>query len=248
MPIRDGGANLKKVEVKLPLSLALDPDNAQALCKPEQRVANCPKTSIVGQATAVGAPARSERAGVLRRGRARTPSGPDDPDAAQALDPAVGRRRDDRPRRELQRRLHRPPGHDVRRHPRRADQALPAEDQRRQARHPRRRRASRCVRARQDDRHALHGPERPDQGRRVQAKIAGCKTKPTVKKTTTSKSKKALTVQIGDVGVGRVSLSAGGLLHSVTRTLTSARTTQASITARLSGKTRAALSRRARSR
>jgi hypothetical protein len=49
-----GGANLKKAEVKLPLSLALDPDNAQALCKPEQRVAlNCPKTSIVGQATAV---------------------------------------------------------------------------------------------------------------------------------------------------------------------------------------------------
>jgi hypothetical protein len=49
-----GGANLKKVEVKLPLSLALDPDNAQALCKPEQRVAlNCPKTSIVGTARAM---------------------------------------------------------------------------------------------------------------------------------------------------------------------------------------------------
>jgi hypothetical protein len=48
-----GGANLKKVEVKLPLSLALDPDNAQALCKPEQRVAlSCPKASIVGTATA----------------------------------------------------------------------------------------------------------------------------------------------------------------------------------------------------
>ena len=48
-----GGANLKKVEVKLPLSLALDPDNAQALCKPEQRLAlACPKSSIVGQAIA----------------------------------------------------------------------------------------------------------------------------------------------------------------------------------------------------
>ena len=48
-----GGANIKKVEVKLPLSLALDPDNAQGLCKPEQRVAlACPKSSIVGQATA----------------------------------------------------------------------------------------------------------------------------------------------------------------------------------------------------
>jgi hypothetical protein len=49
-----GGANVSKVEVKLPLSLALDPDNAQALCKPEQRVAlACPASSIVGTATAV---------------------------------------------------------------------------------------------------------------------------------------------------------------------------------------------------
>jgi hypothetical protein len=48
-----GGANLKKAEVKLPLSLALDPDNANGLCKPEQRVAlSCPKSSIVGTATA----------------------------------------------------------------------------------------------------------------------------------------------------------------------------------------------------
>jgi hypothetical protein len=49
-----GGANVSKVEVKLPLSLALDPDNAQGLCKPEQRVAlACPASSIVGTATAV---------------------------------------------------------------------------------------------------------------------------------------------------------------------------------------------------
>jgi hypothetical protein len=48
-----GGANLRKAEVKLPLALALDPDNANGLCKPEQRVAlNCPKSSIVGTATA----------------------------------------------------------------------------------------------------------------------------------------------------------------------------------------------------
>ncbi|HEV7492354.1 hypothetical protein [Baekduia sp.] len=48
-----GGANLRKVVAKLPLSLALDPDNAQALCKPEQRLARaCPATSIVGQARA----------------------------------------------------------------------------------------------------------------------------------------------------------------------------------------------------
>ena len=51
-----GHANLRRVQVKLPLSLALDPDNAQALCEfadgtkvdPE-----CPKGSIVGRARAV---------------------------------------------------------------------------------------------------------------------------------------------------------------------------------------------------
>jgi hypothetical protein len=49
-----GGANLRKAVVKLPLSIALDPDNAQQLCKPEQRAAlACPARSIIGKATAV---------------------------------------------------------------------------------------------------------------------------------------------------------------------------------------------------
>jgi hypothetical protein len=48
---KPGGSNLKTAEVKLPLSVALDPDNAQALCKPEQRAAlTCPAASIVGHA------------------------------------------------------------------------------------------------------------------------------------------------------------------------------------------------------
>jgi hypothetical protein len=50
-----GGANLKKVQVALPLSLALDPDNAQALCEfadGSKVEPSCPKASIVGQATA----------------------------------------------------------------------------------------------------------------------------------------------------------------------------------------------------
>jgi hypothetical protein len=51
-----GQANLGKAAVKLPLSLALDPENAQsdALCEFEagQRV-DCPPSSIIGQATAV---------------------------------------------------------------------------------------------------------------------------------------------------------------------------------------------------
>jgi hypothetical protein len=50
-----GQANMKKVTVKLPLSLALDPENAQsdALCEFEagQRV-DCPASSIIGRAIA----------------------------------------------------------------------------------------------------------------------------------------------------------------------------------------------------
>jgi hypothetical protein len=51
-----GQANLKKVQVALPLSLALDPDNAQALCEfadGSKVDPTCPKASIVGTATAV---------------------------------------------------------------------------------------------------------------------------------------------------------------------------------------------------
>ncbi len=53
---RKGDANLKRVQVRLPLSLALDPDNAQALCefKDGTKVDPvCPKGSIVGRAKAV---------------------------------------------------------------------------------------------------------------------------------------------------------------------------------------------------
>ncbi|HEV7493175.1 hypothetical protein [Baekduia sp.] len=50
-----GQANLKKVTVTLPLSLALDPDNAQALCEftdGSKIDPTCPKGSIVGHAVA----------------------------------------------------------------------------------------------------------------------------------------------------------------------------------------------------
>jgi len=48
-----GEAGIKKAKVSLPLALALDPDNAQALCEYEDGLKiNCPKTSIVGRATA----------------------------------------------------------------------------------------------------------------------------------------------------------------------------------------------------
>ncbi len=49
-----GEAGLRRVEVAMPLSLALDPDNAKALCEPAQAEAKaCPEASIVGDATAI---------------------------------------------------------------------------------------------------------------------------------------------------------------------------------------------------
>jgi hypothetical protein len=52
---KSGQANLKKVRVALPLSLALDPDNANGLCEfvdGSKVTPTCPKSSIVGTATA----------------------------------------------------------------------------------------------------------------------------------------------------------------------------------------------------
>jgi hypothetical protein len=49
-----GEANIKQAKVILPLSLALDPDNANGLCEPTDAAADkCPAASIVGQAKAV---------------------------------------------------------------------------------------------------------------------------------------------------------------------------------------------------
>jgi hypothetical protein len=49
-----GESGLKRVQVALPLSVALDPNNAQALCTPQQAAARaCPPGSIIGNATAV---------------------------------------------------------------------------------------------------------------------------------------------------------------------------------------------------
>lgn len=51
---RPGEANQRSAQVTLPLNLALDPQNAKALCEPAQAARNaCPAESIVGAASAV---------------------------------------------------------------------------------------------------------------------------------------------------------------------------------------------------
>ena len=51
---KDGDANIKQAKVILPLSLALDPDNANGLCEPtDAAIDSCPAKSIVGVAKAV---------------------------------------------------------------------------------------------------------------------------------------------------------------------------------------------------
>jgi hypothetical protein len=50
----EGQAHLRRVAAKLPLSLALEPENAQTLCEYEDGLrVQCPRSSIIGRATAV---------------------------------------------------------------------------------------------------------------------------------------------------------------------------------------------------
>ncbi|HMJ35006.1 MAG TPA: hypothetical protein VK501_13925 [Baekduia sp.] len=51
---KGGEANIRQVKVTLPLSLALDPDNARALCEYADGLrGSCPESSVIGRATAV---------------------------------------------------------------------------------------------------------------------------------------------------------------------------------------------------
>ena len=141
---RAGDANLKRVQVTLPLSLALDPDNAQALCEFEDGTKadpTCPKGSIVGRAVArtplLDQPLTG--AGVLRQERPHRPEvGPSDPHAADARDPAAWRERDQaEPQGHQQRVQQRPAREHVRGDSRRPGVQVRSDDQRRQERDPR---------------------------------------------------------------------------------------------------------------
>ncbi|MCW3001619.1 MAG: hypothetical protein JWQ20_917, partial [Conexibacter sp.] len=51
---KGGEANIRQVKVTLPLSLALDPDNAEALCEYADGLrSSCPESSVIGHATAI---------------------------------------------------------------------------------------------------------------------------------------------------------------------------------------------------
>ncbi|MDX6734013.1 MAG: hypothetical protein QOC54_3961, partial [Baekduia sp.] len=51
---KSGEANIRQVKVTLPLSLALDPGNAETLCEyADGQRGSCPETSVIGSATAI---------------------------------------------------------------------------------------------------------------------------------------------------------------------------------------------------
>jgi hypothetical protein len=234
-----GGANLKKVEVKLPLSIALDPDNAQALCKPEERLAlNCPKASIVGTATAVSVLPHPLTGpvyfveGLRKSSTGRTihtlpklwiPLSGDgvtvDVNASSAVD-SINRLQttfDNVPDAPLsQVRLKINGG----KHGILVVSGNPGT----------------CDRDKTID-SRFTGQNGQVEVSESQVSVEGCK--PSVKKTTTSS--KAVTLRVGNLGNGKLTLSGGALLRSSSRTLKGA--TEATITAKLTSKARAALRR-----
>jgi hypothetical protein len=237
-----GGANLQKAEVKLPLSIALDPDNAQALCKPEERVAlKCPKASIVGQATAVSVLPHPLTGpvyfveGLRKSATGRTihtlpklwiPLSGDgvtiDVNASSAVDST----------KRLQTTFDAVPDAPIKqfhlkisggKHGVLVVSGKPGT----------------CERDKTiDSRFTGQNGQVLVSGSKVT--VEGCK--PTVKKTKTTA--KAVTLQVDNLGAGRLTLSGGTLLRRSSKTLKS--TTEASITATLTTKARAALRRHGR--
>ncbi|MCW2996322.1 MAG: hypothetical protein JWQ18_3817 [Conexibacter sp.] len=237
-----GGANLAKVEAKLPLSLALDPDNAQGLCKPEERVAlNCPKASIVGQAKVVSVlkdpltgPVYFVE-GLRKSATGRTiktlpklwiPLSGDgvtiDLDADSAVDSSerlVTTFHDipDAPIKSVSLNI------DGGKHGILVVSGKP----------------STCERDRNFD-IRLTGQNNATKVSTAKAAIEGCK--PSVK--SAKSSSKSVTLRVGNLGAGKLTVSAGGLLTRASRTLRSG--TEASITAKLTSKARASLRRHAK--
>ena len=232
-----GGANLDKVEVKLPLSVALDPDNAQELCKPLQRLAlNCPKTSIVGSATAVSILPHPLTGPVyFVEGTRKSASGRTIstlpklwiPLSGDGVTIDVNADSDVDSIKRLVTTFHDIPDAPIKsfklkinggKHGILVVSGKPGT----------------CDRDKTID-GRFTGQNDETQVWTSQVKVDGCK--PTVKKT--KASSKAVTLRIVNLSSGKLTLSGGALLTTSSRTLKSA--TQASITAKLTNKARAAL-------
>jgi len=139
-----GQGNLLQAAVKLPLSLALDPENAEVLCdyaEGQKDDPQCPQGSIVGRAIAHADPRpAADGPGVLHPARAHDGERPAGADAAGAHDPAARRGRAQPPG-DQQRPARRQARGDVRGRAGRAGLPLRAAARRRPQRDPRGERA-----------------------------------------------------------------------------------------------------------
>ncbi|HET6505909.1 MAG TPA: hypothetical protein VFG42_03910 [Baekduia sp.] len=233
-----GGSNYAKVEAKLPLALALEPSNAQSLCKPEQAAAfNCPKTSIVGSATARSVlPHELSGPVYFVEGRRKTSTGrtkaslPDlwIPLSADGvtIDVRASSQVDSSDR--LVTTFHDLPDAPIKNFDLKISGGkhgiLVVSGK------------STCDRDMTFD---LRYTGQNDETKVATAKpkVAGCK--PSVKSTKTTK--KSVTVKVGNLAAGKLTMSGGGLLSRASKTLKAG--PEATLTAKLTNKARATLSR-----
>ncbi|WP_445148330.1 hypothetical protein [Baekduia sp. Peel2402] len=233
-----GGSNYDKVEAKLPLALVLEPKNAQALCKPEQAKAyNCPKASIVGSATARSVlPHELSGPVYFVEGRRKTASGrivsslPDlwIPLSADGvtIDIRASSQVDSSDR--LVATFHDLPDAPIKTFKLKINGGkhgiLVVTGK------------STCSRDMTFDLRYT-GQNGETKVGTSKPRVAGCK--PSVKSTKTTK--KAVTVKVGNLGAGKVTVTGGGLLSRASRTLKEG--PEATVTAALTSKARAALKR-----
>ncbi len=234
-----GGSNLDKVEAKLPLALVLEPENAQGLCKPEQAAAfNCPKSSIVGSATARSVlPHELTGPVYFVEGLRKTKTGrtvktlpnlwiPLSADGV-TIDVNASSEVDSQDR--LVTTFHDIPDAPIKTFKLKingGDHGILVVSGK-----------STCSRDMTLDTRFTGQNDETKVGT-VKTKVEGCK--PTVKKT--KSSSKSVTVQVGNLAAGKVTVSGGGLLQRASKTLKDG--PDATVTAKLTSKARAALQRR----
>ena len=216
----------------LPLSLALDPDNANGLCEfvdGSKAEPTCPKASIVGTATAKTPLLAQPLTGpvyFVKNIRKDAKTGREIRTLPKLVIPLTGQNGlQAHPHRHQQRR-ERPARHDVRQHPRRPGEQLQAGHHRWQGRHPDRL-GHRHLQGHPGRRSADRRPERKGRGRGCLSPDPGLPAEDPSKKI----GKSSVAVKVGGLGAGKVTVTGHGI-KKTNKTIT--KSTVATITAKRS--------------